>query len=50
MRDIDRMGVHEVMVDLTAARKQGLDLPVPFLAGADQLRGVPAAAPAGDER
>ena len=34
-----RASVPEVRVDLDAAREQGLDLPLPFLAGADVLRG-----------
>ena len=34
-----RVSVPQVRVDLYAARALGLDLPVPFLAGADVLRG-----------
>ena len=34
-----RMSVPEVRVDLNAAREIGLEFPVPFLAGADVLRG-----------
>ncbi len=36
---LERVAVSELRVDLNAARDLGLDLPVPFLAGADVLRG-----------
>lgn len=44
------VGASEIRVDLRAARALGLDLPVPFLAGVDVLRGAPRRAPTEEPR